>query len=340
MRPGGKRERPAGAPLALIRTARSTHAGSVRGRGRGRCPDRLDYSVIGETGARPTLRRRRQRARDPEQQRDYARWQLRALMTTDPGRAGACRVVGRGREAAVHRGQHPRRRARGHDAMLQVIRDLVTLYVTNDVVDDLLDHAIVVVIPTTNPDGRVAGAEREPVRPEPRPARPVPPDPGQHRLQLEWSRRSDCSCTATTTRPLSTASRSRTTRARIRQVPLLEPAAAGRQRGGDRGDRPDHPAAGQPVGLARRQREQERRPGRRRGLGRLGPVLHADLRRLLRRRRLDGRDVQRRGLAAAGIEARAVPRLLLLGRLLGREQECHPRRPAGDLPARRPAPPG
>ncbi|MET1008756.1 MAG: hypothetical protein ABWY96_01705, partial [Gaiellaceae bacterium] len=40
----------------------------------------------------------------------------------------------------------------------QAIRDLVTLpYGTNDTVDELLDHAIVVVIPTTNPDGRVAG---------------------------------------------------------------------------------------------------------------------------------------------------------------------------------------
>jgi hypothetical protein len=40
---------------------------------------------------------------------------------------------------------------------MQVIRDLVTLpYGTNDAVDELLDHAIVVVLPTANPDGRVA----------------------------------------------------------------------------------------------------------------------------------------------------------------------------------------
>ena len=56
-------------------------------------------------------------------------------------------------EANIHGGERE-----GTDAMMQVIRDLVTLpYGTNELVDDLLDHAIVVVIPTTNPDGRVAG---------------------------------------------------------------------------------------------------------------------------------------------------------------------------------------
>jgi hypothetical protein len=46
----------------------------------------------------------------------------------------------------------------GLDAIMQVIRDAVTLpRGTNAAVDKLLDHSILVVIPTINPDGRVAG---------------------------------------------------------------------------------------------------------------------------------------------------------------------------------------
>jgi hypothetical protein len=51
----------------------------------------------------------------------------------------------------------------GTDAMMQVVRDLATLpYGANPTVDDLLDHAIIVVIPTTNPDGRTNGVRRNP----------------------------------------------------------------------------------------------------------------------------------------------------------------------------------
>ena len=46
----------------------------------------------------------------------------------------------------------------GTDAMMQVIRDLtVTPYGQNATVDNLLDHCILVVVPTSNPDGRVMG---------------------------------------------------------------------------------------------------------------------------------------------------------------------------------------
>ena len=125
-------------------------------------PDRLSYSSIGQSV----------RGRDifgvvvnaletPEQQRDYARWQqLRELALTDPAAAQGLLASWGGEvklpvfvEANIHGGERE-----GTDAMMQAIRDLVTLpRGTNDVVDDLLDHAIVVVIPTTNPDGRVAG---------------------------------------------------------------------------------------------------------------------------------------------------------------------------------------
>jgi hypothetical protein len=97
----------------------------------------------------------------PEQQRDYARWQqLRGLMATDPAGAQTLLASWGGEvklpifvEANIHGGERE-----GTDAMMQAIRDLVTLpHGANDAVDELLDHAIVVVIPTTNPDGRVAG---------------------------------------------------------------------------------------------------------------------------------------------------------------------------------------
>ena len=97
----------------------------------------------------------------PEQQRDYARWQqLRQLMLTDPAAAQALLASWGDNvklpifvEANIHGGERE-----GTDAMMQVIRDLVTLpHGDERHVDELLDHAIVVVIPTTNPDGRVAG---------------------------------------------------------------------------------------------------------------------------------------------------------------------------------------
>ena len=97
----------------------------------------------------------------PEQQRDFARWQqLRQIMLTDPAQAQALLALWGENvklpvfvEANIHGGERE-----GTDAMMQAIRDLVTLpHGTNDTVDELLDHAIVVVIPTTNPDGRVAG---------------------------------------------------------------------------------------------------------------------------------------------------------------------------------------
>jgi hypothetical protein len=128
-------------------------------------PDRMEYSPIGQTilgrdifgvvvNALETF----------EQQRDYDRWrQLRQIMVTDPAQAQALLATW-GQdvkipffiEANIHGNEEE-----GTDAIMQVIRDLVTLpYGTNPTVDSVLDHAILVVIPTTNPDGRVAETRR------------------------------------------------------------------------------------------------------------------------------------------------------------------------------------
>ena len=125
-------------------------------------PNRLTYSVIGESElGRDMFGVVVNALETPEQQAAYARWQqLRGLMLTDPATAQALLASWGDQvklpifvEANIHGGERE-----GTDAMMQVIRDLVTLpHGTNDAVDELLDHALVVVIPTTNPDGRVAG---------------------------------------------------------------------------------------------------------------------------------------------------------------------------------------
>jgi hypothetical protein len=125
-------------------------------------PDRLDYSVIGQSAlGRDIYGVVVDALETPAQRRDSERWhQLRGIMETDPALAqlllqswGENVKVPIFIEANIHGGERE-----GTDAMMQVIRDLVTLpYGTNDNVDDLLDHAVVVVMPTANPDGRVAG---------------------------------------------------------------------------------------------------------------------------------------------------------------------------------------
>ena len=96
-----------------------------------------------------------------DQQRDFARWQqVRDLMTTDPGAAqdllaswGDDVKMPIFIEANIHGDEEE-----GADAMLQIIRDLVTTpYGDHPTVDLLLDHAILVVIPSQNPDGRFLG---------------------------------------------------------------------------------------------------------------------------------------------------------------------------------------
>ena len=97
----------------------------------------------------------------PEQQRDYERWtQVRELMTSDPAEAQALLATFGTDvkmpifiEANIHGGERE-----GTDAMLQVLRDLVTTpYGDHPVVDDVLDHSIIIIIPSQNPDGRYLG---------------------------------------------------------------------------------------------------------------------------------------------------------------------------------------
>jgi Zinc carboxypeptidase len=155
---------PQSAPLALIpyRAIACTLAQFEAEAAAAGVPDRLSYSSIGQSTLGRDLYGVVVNALEtPDQQRDYARWQqLRQLMLTDPAQAQALRASWGENvklpvfvEANIHGGERE-----GTDAMMQAIRDLVTLpRGANDTVDELLDHAIVVVIPTTNPDGRVAG---------------------------------------------------------------------------------------------------------------------------------------------------------------------------------------
>jgi Zinc carboxypeptidase len=162
--PVGSENVPQAAPLALIPygAIRCTLDRFETEAAAAGVPDRLSYSVIGDSVlGRDIFGVVVNALETPEQQRDYARWQqLRQLMLTSPGEAqtllaewGENVKLPMFVEANIHGGERE-----GTDAMMQAIRDLVTLpYGTNDTVDELLDHAIVVVIPTTNPDGRVAG---------------------------------------------------------------------------------------------------------------------------------------------------------------------------------------
>ena len=125
-------------------------------------PPRMSYSVVGQSvGGRDIHEVVVNALETPEQQRDYERWlELRSIMLTDPGQGQALLEAWGGEvkipifvEANIHGGEEE-----GTDAMLQVVRDLVTTpYGTNPVVDDLLDHAILILIPSQNPDGRFLG---------------------------------------------------------------------------------------------------------------------------------------------------------------------------------------
>lgn len=125
-------------------------------------PQRMEYSMIGQSALGRDLHGVVVNALEtPAQQRDYDRWvRLREIMTTDPARAQSL-LASWGEnvklpifiEANIHGGERE-----GTDAIMQVIRDLVTTpYGEHPVVDSVLDHTILIVIPTTNPDGRVAG---------------------------------------------------------------------------------------------------------------------------------------------------------------------------------------
>ena len=128
-------------------------------------PARMTYSAIGTSDQGRELYEVVVNALEtPEQQRDYQRWlELRDMMTTDP--AGAQELLATFGsdvkipifiEANIHGGEEE-----GTDAMMQVLRDLVTTpYGEHPLVDALLDHAILILIPSANPDGRFLGTRQ------------------------------------------------------------------------------------------------------------------------------------------------------------------------------------
>ena len=125
-------------------------------------PQRMTYEVIGHSvGGRELYGVVVNALETPEQQRDYDRWvQLRSMVLDDPAGAQALLASWGDEvktpifvEANIHGGEEE-----GTDAMMQVIRDLVTTpYGDNAAVDTILDHAVLIVIPSENPDGRFAG---------------------------------------------------------------------------------------------------------------------------------------------------------------------------------------
>ena len=132
------------------------------------------------------------------------RWfQLREIMLTDPAQGQALLEQWGDEvkipifiEANIHGGEEE-----GADAIMQAIRDLVTTpYGVSDEVDMLLDHAILIVIPSQNPAGRFLGTRQNAngfdmnrdllVQSQPRSAR-------TSRSSSSGSRRSCSRCTAT-----------------------------------------------------------------------------------------------------------------------------------------------
>ena len=151
-------------PLALIPSeAIGCTLDAIRAEAReARIPKRMSYSTIGRTVRGRAIHQVVVNALEtPRQRRDYERWkQVRPLLRTDPERAQR-RLAEWGPdvklpilvEANIHGNEEE-----GTDAIMQAIRDLVTTpYGDNPDVDRLLDHAILIVHPTINPDGRAAG---------------------------------------------------------------------------------------------------------------------------------------------------------------------------------------
>jgi hypothetical protein len=161
--PGSGEARQQGPPLAIVpgEAVGCTLAGfEAEARAAG-VPSRMSTSLMGSSVRGGDLHRVVVNALETSQQRrDYQRWQeLRSIMLTDPERAQA-RLAAWGDdvklpivvESNIHGNEEE-----GTDAILQVIRDLVTTpRGANPAVDDLLDHAFLIVHPTINPDGRSA----------------------------------------------------------------------------------------------------------------------------------------------------------------------------------------
>lgn len=125
-------------------------------------PQRMTWEVSGQSaGGRDLYLVVVNALETANQRRDFARWQhIREIELTNPAAAqvlldtyGEDVKMPIYIEANINGTEYE-----GTDAMMQVIRDLVTTpRGENAVVDKILDHAILVVVPTSNPDGRVMG---------------------------------------------------------------------------------------------------------------------------------------------------------------------------------------
>ena len=123
---------------------------------------RMDYFVIGQSvGGRDLYGVVLNALDTAAQQRDYANWQaVRELALTDPVAAKTLLASFGDQvkipifiEGSIHGNEYE-----GVDASMQVIRDLATTpYGVNPTIDKLLDHAIIILNPVANPDGRVQG---------------------------------------------------------------------------------------------------------------------------------------------------------------------------------------
>ncbi len=125
-------------------------------------PQRMTYSIIGQSDAgRDQYGVVVNALETPEQIERYENWvAYREVALTDPLAAEAL-VASYGDnvkipifvENAIHGDEEE-----GVDAMMQTLRDLVTLpRGTHPAIDNFLDHAILITIPWMNPDGRALG---------------------------------------------------------------------------------------------------------------------------------------------------------------------------------------
>jgi hypothetical protein len=125
-------------------------------------PQRMTYRVSGQSaGGRDMYVAVVNDLETANQRRDYARWQhIREIELTNPAAAQVL-LASYGSdvkmpiyvEADINGNEYE-----GTDAMMQVLRDLTTTPLgDNTAVDNILNHAILVVVPTSNPDGRVMG---------------------------------------------------------------------------------------------------------------------------------------------------------------------------------------
>ena len=124
--------------------------------------NRMTYSVTGlSQGGRNMYAVVINDLETADQQRDYANWQtFRAEELTDPAKAQSDLAAwgGKVKMAIYIEGNINGTEYESTDADLQAIQDLVTTpRGANPTIDKLLDHAIIVFVPCSNPDGRVLG---------------------------------------------------------------------------------------------------------------------------------------------------------------------------------------